>query len=81
MTSKFIALASAGKEVEWLLDLMFEILVLQMPISMVTILRDCSTALAKAYSQVYNGKSRHIALRKSLVQGYIVISLIVICQV
>ena len=43
-----------------------------MPISSVAIHTDYRTALAKAYSQVYNGKSRHIALRHSLVQGFIV---------
>ena len=72
MASEFIVLASAGKEEEWLRDLMFEILILPMPISPVAIHTDCRTALAKAYNQVYNGKSRHIALRHSLVQGYIV---------
>jgi hypothetical protein len=51
---------------------MFEIPILPMPIAPVAIHTDCRTALAKAYSQVYNGKSRHIALRHSLVQGYIV---------
>ena len=51
---------------------MFEILILQMPIATVKIHIDCRTSFGKAYSQVYNGKSRHIALRQSLVQGYIV---------
>lgn len=31
----------------------------------------CTTALGKAYSQVYNDKSRHIALKHSLVQDLI----------
>ena len=43
-----------------------------MPISLVAIHTDCRKALAKAYSQVYNGKSCYIALRQNLVQGYIV---------
>ena len=72
MASEFIVLASAGKEAEWLRDLMFEIPMLPMPISPVAIHTDYGTTLAKAYNQVYNGKSRHIALRHSLVQGYIV---------
>ena len=67
MASEFIAIASAGKEAEWLRNLMFEIPLLQKPISPVAIHNDCKAALAKAYSQVYNGKSRHIALRHSLV--------------
>ena len=72
ITYEFIALASAGKKAKWLRDLMFEIPILPMPISLVAIHTDCRTTLAKAYSQVYNGKSRHIAHRHSLVQGYIV---------
>ena len=51
---------------------MFEIPILPMPISPVAIHTDCRTTLRKAYSQVYNGKSHHIALRHSLVQGYII---------
>ena len=70
MASEFIALTSARKEAEWLRDLMFEIS--PMPISQVAIHTDCRTALAKAYSHVYSGKSRHIALRHRLVQGYII---------
>ena len=50
---------------------MFEIPLLPKPISLVAIQTDCVTALGRAYSQVYNGKSRHIALRHSLVQGLI----------
>ena len=72
MASEFIALASAGKEAEWLRDLMFQIPILPMPISLMAIHTDCRTTLVKAYSQVYNGTSHHIALRHSLVQGYIV---------
>ena len=52
--------------------LCFEIPILPMPISSVEIHTDCRTALAKAYSQAFNGKSHHISLRHSLVQGYIV---------
>ena len=72
MASEFIALKFAGKEAEWLQDLMFEIPILPMPISQVAIHTDCRTTLVKAYSQVYNGKSRYIALSDNLVQGYIV---------
>ena len=71
MSAEFIALASASREAEWLRNLMFEISLLPKPISPVAIHVDCMTALGKAYSQVYNGKSSHIALRHSLVQGLI----------
>ncbi|BAT89843.1 hypothetical protein VIGAN_06094400 [Vigna angularis var. angularis] len=71
MTSEFIALASAGKKAEWLRNLMFEISLLPKPISPIAIHCDNATTLAKAYSQVYNGKSRHIGVRHSYVQGLI----------
>ena len=71
MSAEFIALASASSEVEWLRNLMFEIPLLPKPISPVAIHANCMTALGRAYSQVYNGKSRHISLRHSLVQGLI----------
>ncbi|XP_057548034.1 uncharacterized protein LOC130826463 [Amaranthus tricolor] len=71
MSAEFIALASASSEAEWLRNLMFEIPLLPKPISPVAIHADCMTGLGRAYSQVYNGKSRHIALRHSLVQGLI----------
>ena len=48
---------------------MFEIPLLPKPISLVAIQTDCVTALGRAYSQVYNGKSRHFSLRHNLLQG------------
>lgn len=68
---EFIAFASTTSKVQWLRNLMFELLLLTMPISPVAILADCTMTLGRAYSEVYNGKSCHIALRHSLVQGLI----------
>ena len=76
MAFELIALASAGKEEKWLRNIMFEIPILPMPISPVAIHTDCRTALAKAYNQVYNGKSCHIALKQNLVHQYIVYGVI-----
>ena len=70
-SAEFIALASASSEAEWLRNLMFEIPLLLKPISPVAIHAACMTALGRAYSQLYNGKSCHIALKHSLVQGLI----------
>ncbi len=50
---------------------MFEIPLVSKPVLPVAIHCDCNAALIKAYSQVYNGKSRHISLRHSLVKGFI----------
>lgn len=71
MASKFIALASGGKEAEWLRNLMFVISFLSKSILPITIHCDNTATLAKAYSEIYNGKSRHVGLRHSYVQGLI----------
>ena len=69
--AEFITLASAANKAKWLRNLMFEIPLLPKPISPVIIHADCTTDLGRVYSQVYNGNSRHIALRHKLVQGLI----------
>ena len=49
----------------------YEIPLLVKPISLVAIHSDSDSTLNRAYSQTYNGKSRHIALRHSLVHDLI----------
>ena len=71
MSAEFITLASVSSEAERLRNLMFEIPLLPEPISGVAIHADFMMALGRAYSQVYSGKSRHIALRHSLVEAYV----------
>lgn len=71
MSTEFIMLVSTANEAEWLRNHMFELPMLSKPISTVEIHTDCMTALGRAYNQVYNNKSRHIALRHSLMQGLI----------
>ena len=41
------------------------------PISPISILCDSNATLARAYSQVYNGKSRHLGVRHSAVRELI----------
>ncbi|GJR34365.1 zinc finger, CCHC-type containing protein [Tanacetum coccineum] len=60
MEYEFMALAAAGKEVEWL-----RILILKIPLWSklkihISIRCDSAATLAKAYSQIYNEKSRHL---------------------
>ncbi|GAU31358.1 hypothetical protein TSUD_19030 [Trifolium subterraneum] len=57
MESEFVALSAAGKEAEWLRNLVYEIPIWPKPISPISIRCDSSATLAKAYSQIYNGKS------------------------
>ncbi|XP_074293075.1 secreted RxLR effector protein 161-like [Silene latifolia] len=71
MESKFIALPAAGKEAEWLRNLVHEIPVWPRPIPPISIHCDSSATLAKAYREVYNGKSRHLGVRHSAVRELI----------
>ncbi|GJV98308.1 zinc finger, CCHC-type containing protein [Tanacetum coccineum] len=64
MEYEFVALVAAGKEAEWLRNLVLEIPLWSKPIAHISILCDSAATLAKAYSQMYNGKSIHLGLRK-----------------
>ena len=71
MESEFVALAAAGNEAEWLRNLVYEIPLWPKPISTISIRCDSAATLAKAYSQVYNGKSRHLGVRHSIIRELI----------
>ncbi|KAD3337350.1 hypothetical protein E3N88_32870 [Mikania micrantha] len=71
MEFEFVALASAGKEAEWLRNLLFEISLWPKPISPISIRCDSAATLAKAYSQVYNGNSRHLGVRHNMIRELI----------
>nr|GEX52943.1 zinc finger, CCHC-type [Tanacetum cinerariifolium] len=65
--SEFVALAAAGKKAEWLKNLLLEILLWSKPITSISIRCDSAATLAKTYSQMYNGKSRHLIVRHSMI--------------
>ncbi|GJR15748.1 hypothetical protein Tco_0798400 [Tanacetum coccineum] len=69
--SEFVALAAAGKEAEWLKNLLFEIPLWFKPIAPIFIRCDSAATLVKAYSQMYNGKSRHLGVRHSMIRELI----------
>ncbi|XP_071718364.1 secreted RxLR effector protein 161-like [Rutidosis leptorrhynchoides] len=71
MESEFVALVAAGKEADWLRNLIHEIPLWPKPISPISIRCDSEATLAKAYSQMYNGKSRHLGVRHSMVRELI----------
>ncbi|GJR98890.1 hypothetical protein Tco_0271064 [Tanacetum coccineum] len=52
MEVEFVALTSAGKEAEWLRNLIYEISLWPKPISSISIHCDSATTLAKAYCQI-----------------------------
>uniref|UniRef100_A0A2N9GXV4 Reverse transcriptase Ty1/copia-type domain-containing protein n=1 Tax=Fagus sylvatica TaxID=28930 RepID=A0A2N9GXV4_FAGSY len=71
MEFEFIALALAGKEVEWLRNMLYDIELWPQPMSAISIYCDSQATMSKAYSKIYNGKSRHISLRHEYVRQLI----------
>ena len=67
-----MALASAGQEAKWLRNLLLEILLASKNISKVLIHYDNQATMARAFSEVYNEKSRHIGLRYKYVKKEII---------
>nr|GEV40422.1 hypothetical protein [Tanacetum cinerariifolium] len=65
------ALATVGKEAKWLRNFIYEIPWWPKPISLISMHCDSAANLAKAYSQIYNGKSRHLGVRNSMVRELI----------
>nr|GEW34792.1 zinc finger, CCHC-type [Tanacetum cinerariifolium] len=53
-------LEAAGKEAEWLKNFLHEIPLWSKPMALISIRCDSAATLAKAYRQMYNGKSRHL---------------------
>ncbi|GKB79627.1 hypothetical protein Tco_0946522 [Tanacetum coccineum] len=66
-----MALAAASKEAEWLKNLLLEIPLWVKPIAPIFIRCDSAATLEKAYSQMYNGKSRHLGVRHSMIRELI----------
>nr|GEV75979.1 zinc finger, CCHC-type [Tanacetum cinerariifolium] len=71
MEFEFVALVVAGKEAEWLRNLIHGILIWPKPITLISIRCGSATTLAKAYSQIYNGKYRHLGVRHSMIREII----------
>ncbi|GJW35737.1 hypothetical protein Tco_0058657 [Tanacetum coccineum] len=71
MESEFVALAIVDKEAEWLKNLIFEIPLWSKPIAPISIRCNSATTLANAYSQMYNGQSRHLGVRHNMIRELI----------
>ncbi|GKA85409.1 zinc finger, CCHC-type containing protein [Tanacetum coccineum] len=65
------ALAAAGKEADWLRNLIHGIPIWPKPIAPIYIHCDSAATLTKAYSQIYNGKTRHLGVRHSMIRELI----------
>ncbi|GJY42616.1 zinc finger, CCHC-type containing protein [Tanacetum coccineum] len=71
MESQFMALAAAGKKAEWFKNLLLEIPLWSKPIKPNFIRCDSDATLAKAYSQMYIGKFRHLGVRHNMIRELI----------
>ncbi|GJZ08135.1 zinc finger, CCHC-type containing protein [Tanacetum coccineum] len=69
--SEFVALVTTGKEAEWLRNLILDIPLWSKPIAPIFIRCDSAATLAKAYSQMYNGKSKHLGVRHNMIRELI----------
>ncbi|GJW44405.1 zinc finger, CCHC-type containing protein [Tanacetum coccineum] len=56
----FVAMDATGKEAEWLRNLILEIPIWPKLIAQISIRCDSAPTMARAYSQIYNRKSRHL---------------------
>ena len=62
MELEFIVIAVAGKEVEWLRNMLFDIKLWPQPMSTISLYYDSEATMSRAYSNIYNSKSRHISI-------------------
>ena len=68
MESEFIALDKAGEEVEWLCHFLEDIPIWPQLVPAICIHCDSQSAIGRAQSHIYNGKSRHIRRRHNTVR-------------
>jgi hypothetical protein len=78
---RIYSLGSRGKEAEWLRNLLLDIKLWPQPMPAISLHCDSEATLSRAYSKVYNGKSRHISLRHEYVKQLIIDGIITIVYV
>ena len=71
MKSEFIALDKAGEEVEWLRHFLEDISMWPQPVFALFIHCNSQSAIGRAQSHMYNGKSRHIRRRHNTVRQFL----------
>ncbi|KAG8649329.1 hypothetical protein MANES_08G089011v8 [Manihot esculenta] len=69
--SEFIALDAASKEAKWLRNLLLDIKSWPQLMPAISLHCDSQTTISRAYSKVYNDKSRHISLRHEYIRQLI----------
>ena len=68
MESEFIALDKAAEEAEYLWNFLEDIPMWDKPVSALCVHCDSQSAIARALSRLYNGKSRHIRRRHKTIR-------------
>ena len=68
--AKLIALAWASEEANWLRDLLYEIPLWEKPIPPILIHCDSTAAIGRVKNRYYNGKSKPIRRKHSIVRSY-----------
>jgi hypothetical protein len=81
MESEFIAITVAGKEAKWLRNILFNIKLWPQPMSAISLYCDAEATMSRAYSNIYNGKSRHINIRHEYIRELIINGVITIVYV
>ncbi|PHT25279.1 hypothetical protein CQW23_35087 [Capsicum baccatum] len=78
MESEFIALDKDGEEAEWLRNFLEDIPCWPKPVAPVCIHCDSQTAIGRAGSMIYNGKSRHIRWRHNTIRELLSSGIIIV---
>lgn len=71
MESEFIALATVGKEAEWLRNMLLDIELWPQPKPVIQVYCDSEATLGRAYIKMYIGKSRHRGLKHDYIRQLI----------
>ncbi|KAK4400061.1 Retrovirus-related Pol polyprotein from transposon TNT 1-94 [Sesamum angolense] len=71
MESEFIALDKVGEEAEWLRNFLEDIPCWTKPVPAIMVHCDSQSAIGRAQSSMYNGKSRHIRRRHNTIRQLI----------
>ena len=74
-------LAATGKEAEWLRNMLLDIELWPQPIPVISMYCNSEATLGRAYSKMYNGKSRHMGLRHDYIRLLIEVDTISIVYV
>jgi len=81
MKSEFITMAVAGKEAEWLRNMLLDIKLWSQPMSAISLYYDSETTMCRVYNNIYNGKSRHISIQYGYIRELVTNEVIIIVYV